>query len=158
MTYEDNKKKRSTLPVVGSVRSLASDLCFLDDIQLRTLVFVDGKKVLWLFKKSNNSKTMETTKKEMTMILRKLQDLQMWLSTNSLYEMTLNVDFNIFEESIAIYGHVGFFEDFRMNKSVWLYGFEPYEENRKQLNYFVKYVKKLSKYGNKKSESNQTPT
>ena len=26
MTYEDNKKKRSTLPVVGSVRSIASDL------------------------------------------------------------------------------------------------------------------------------------
>lgn len=34
MTYEDNKKKRSTLPVVGIVRSLASDLCFLDDFQL----------------------------------------------------------------------------------------------------------------------------
>ena len=34
MNYdEDNKKKRSTLPVVGSVRSLASYLCFLDDIQ-----------------------------------------------------------------------------------------------------------------------------
>lgn len=44
MTYEDNKKKRSTLPVVGCVCSLASDLCFLGDIQLRTLVFVDRKK------------------------------------------------------------------------------------------------------------------
>ena len=41
MTYEDNKKKRSTLHIVGSVRSIASDLCFLDDIQLRALVFVD---------------------------------------------------------------------------------------------------------------------
>ena len=63
MTYEDNKKKRSTLPVVGNVRAIASDLCFLDDIQLRTLVFMDGK-VLWLCKKSNNSKTktMETEK------------------------------------------------------------------------------------------------
>ena len=29
MTYEDNNKKRSTLPIVGSVRSLASDLCFM---------------------------------------------------------------------------------------------------------------------------------
>ena len=101
---------------------------------------------------------METTKEEMMMLLRELQDLQQWLSTNSLYEISLNVDFNIFEESIAIYGHVGFFEDFRMNKSVWLYSFESYEENRKQLNYFVKYAKKLSKYGNKKSEPNQTPT
>lgn len=27
MAYEDNKKKRSTLPVVGSVRAIASDLC-----------------------------------------------------------------------------------------------------------------------------------
>ena len=27
MTYEDNKKKRSTLPVVGIVRAIASDLC-----------------------------------------------------------------------------------------------------------------------------------
>ena len=27
MTYEDNKKKRNTLPVVGSVRAIASDLC-----------------------------------------------------------------------------------------------------------------------------------
>ena len=50
MTYEDNKKKRSTLPVVGSVRAIASDLCFLGDIQLRALVFVDGKKVLWFYR------------------------------------------------------------------------------------------------------------
>lgn len=41
MTYEDNKKKRSTLPVVGCVCAFASDLYFLGDIQLRTLVFVD---------------------------------------------------------------------------------------------------------------------
>ena len=27
MTYEDNKKKRSTLPIVGSVRAIATDLC-----------------------------------------------------------------------------------------------------------------------------------
>ena len=27
MTYEDNKKKRSTMPIVGSVRAIASDLC-----------------------------------------------------------------------------------------------------------------------------------
>ena len=50
MTYEDNNKKRSTLPVVAGVRAIASDLCFLGDIQLRTLVFVDRKKVLWLYR------------------------------------------------------------------------------------------------------------
>lgn len=70
MTYEDNKKKRSTLPVVVSVHSLASYLCFLDDIQLRTLVFVDGK-VLWFFKKSNNSKTMD--EKKVKQIKRQLE-------------------------------------------------------------------------------------
>ena len=50
MTYEDNKTKRSTLRVMGCVRAIASDLCFLDDIQLRALVFVDRKKVLWLYR------------------------------------------------------------------------------------------------------------
>ena len=50
MTYEDNKTKRSTLPVVGIVRSIDSDLCFLDDIQLRTLEFVGRKKVLWFYR------------------------------------------------------------------------------------------------------------
>lgn len=33
MTHEDNNKKRSTLPVVGCVRTIDSDLCFLDGIQ-----------------------------------------------------------------------------------------------------------------------------
>ena len=89
---------------------------------------------------------METTKEEMMMILRKLQDLQVWLSTNSLYEISLNVDFNIFEDSIMINCYTSDFDE--KGKSVWLYSFESYEENRKQLNYFIKYVKKLSKYGN----------
>ena len=102
---------------------------------------------------------METTKEEMMMLLRELQDLQMWLSTNSLYEISLNVDFNIFEEGIMINCYTCLFSNFdKKGKSVWLYSFEFYDENRKQLNYFVKYVKKISKYGNKKSQSNQTPT
>ena len=50
------------MPVVGSVFAHASDLCFLGDIQLRTLEFVDRKKVLWFFKTSNNSKTMDEKK------------------------------------------------------------------------------------------------
>ena len=48
--------------VMGGFRGFDAYLCFLGDIQLRTLVFVDRKKVLWFFKKSNNSKTMETEK------------------------------------------------------------------------------------------------
>ena len=147
MTYEDNKTKRSTLPIVGSVRAIASDLCFLDDIQLRTLVFVDGK-VLWFYKKSNNSKTMETTKDEMVMLLRELQNLQQWIY-NSSHEITLDINFCVFENSTAIYGYVSLFSDIvGLSKSIHLYSMSSYEENRTQLNYFIEYVKKLSKYGN----------
>ena len=32
MTYEDNKKKRSTLPVVGSVSAIAYDLCCMGGV------------------------------------------------------------------------------------------------------------------------------
>ena len=99
---------------------------------------------------------METTKEEMTMLLQELQNLQQWLSTNSLYEISLNVDFNIFEDSTMINCYTSDFDE--KGKSVWLYSFCSYEENRKQLNNFVKYVKKLAKYGRKKSESNNTPT
>lgn len=63
MTYEDNKTKRSIMRVMGCIRCFASDLCFLGDIQLPPFMRI-GKKVLWLFRKSNNSKTMETTKNE----------------------------------------------------------------------------------------------
>ena len=102
---------------------------------------------------------METTKEEMMQFLRELQDLQMWLSTNSLYEISLNVDFNIFEDSIMINCYTAYFRILmKKGKSVWLYSFKSYEENRKQLNYFVKYVKKLSKYENRKSEPNQKTT
>ena len=98
---------------------------------------------------------METTKEEMVMLLRELQNLQQWLF-NSLHEILLDVNFNVLENSIAIYGHVGFFLDFRMNKSVHLYSNSSYEENRTQLNYFIEYVKKLSKYGNNKRGNDTT--
>ena len=58
---------------MGSVRAIASDLCFLDDIQLRTLVFVDRKKVLWFFKKSNNSKTKTMNAEKVKQIERQLE-------------------------------------------------------------------------------------
>ena len=50
MTYEDNKTKRSIMCVMGGFRAFATDLCFLGGVQLRTLVFVDRKKVLWLYR------------------------------------------------------------------------------------------------------------
>lgn len=87
------------------------------------------------------------------MLLRELQNLQQWIS-NSLHEISLDINFNVLENSIAIYGHFVLFLDIRMNKSVHLYSNSSYEENRKSLNYFIEYVKKLSKYGSKKSESN----
>lgn len=133
MTYEDNKKKRSSLPVVGSVRAIDSDLCFLDDFQLRTLVFVDGK-VLWFYKKSNNSKTMETTKEEMMMLLRKLQDLQMWL-LNSGGKFSLII--RLFG-SIRIYASVVGIT----YRGVNLYNRKPFNENATNLDDFIYYVKR----------------
>lgn len=156
MTYEDNKKKRSTMRVVGCVRAIASDLCFLGGIQLLPFMRM-GSKVLWFFKKSNNSKTMETTKEEMMQFLRELQDLQQWLS-DSFHEITLDINFCVFENSTAIYGYVSLFSDIvGTSKSISLHSIISYEQNRTQLNYFVEYAKKLYKYGNRKSETNPTP-
>lgn len=107
------------------------------------------------FKQIVNKKTnTKTTKGEMMQFLRELQNLQQWLH-NSSHEITLDINFCVFENSTAIYGYVSLFSDIGgMSESVNLYSISSYEENRKQLNYFVKYVKKLAKYGLKKSESN----
>ena len=155
MTYEDNKTKRSTLPVVGGVRAIASDLCFLDDIQLRTLVFVDGK-VLFFYKKNNNSKTMETTKEEMVRILRKLQDLQMWL-----YKIDSVVKFDIYTSP----QHDGYIYcsascDENISKESFFIGFSndcSLNDNKRKLGSFIEHVTKLE-YECRKSESNRTPT
>ena len=101
---------------------------------------------------------METKKEEMMQFLRELQDLQMCLY-DSLDEITLDINFCVFENSTAIYGYVSLFSDIvGLSKSVSLHSIISYEQNRTQLNYFVEYAKKLSKYGNRKSEPNQTPT
>ena len=159
MSYEDNKAKRNTMRVMGGVRSLASDLCFLDDIQLPPFMRM-GSKVLWFYRQINNSKTktMETTKEEMIQFLRELQDLQMCLY-NSLHEITLDINFCVFEDSTVIYGYVSLFSDIvGMSKSISLNSIISYEQNRTQLNYFVEYAKKLSKYGNRKNKTNHTQT
>ena len=144
---------------MGGVRAIASDLCFLGDIQLPPFMRM-GSKVVWFIRQSNNSKTktMETTKEEMMILLRELQDLQQWIS-NSSHEITLDINFCVFENSTAIYGYVSLFSDIvGLSKSISLRSIISYEQNRTQLNYFVEYAKKLSKYGDRKSETNQTPT
>ena len=101
---------------------------------------------------------METTKEEMMQFLRELQDLQQWLS-DSFHEITLDINFCVFENSTAIYGYVSLFSDIEgMSESLNLYSISSYEQNRTQLNYFVEYAKKLYKYGKRKSETNRTPT
>ena len=101
---------------------------------------------------------METTKEEMMQFLRELQDLQMCIY-DSLHEITLDINFCVFENSTAIYGYVSLFSDIvGLSKSISIHSFVSYDQNRTQLNYFVEYVKKLYKYGNKKSKTNQTPT
>ena len=100
---------------------------------------------------------METTKEEMMKFLRELQDLQMWIS-DSLHEISLDIYFNLCKNSFDIYCHFNLFLDIRMNKSVYIHSQSSYEENRRQLNYFIEYAKKLSKYGNRKSKTNHTPT
>ena len=100
---------------------------------------------------------METTKEEMMHFLQELQNLQLWLS-NSSHEISLYIIFSVFENSINIDCYSSLFSDIKgTSKSVYLYSSSSYGENRTQLNYFIEYVKKLSKYGNRKSETNRTP-
>lgn len=96
---------------------------------------------------------METTKEEMMQLLRELQNLQQRLP-NSLHEIQISIDLYIDENSIRIYCYTVLFS---VTKSVYLYSRGSYEENRKQLNYFIEYVKKLSKYGNNKRGNDDAP-
>ena len=101
---------------------------------------------------------METTKEEMMMLLRELQDLQMWLY-DSLQEITLDINICVFGNGISISCYVCLFSDINgTRESVYFYSSNSYKENRAQLNYFVKYVKKIAKYGCEKGKLYQTPT
>lgn len=94
----------------------------------------------------------------MMQFLRELQDLQMCIF-NSFYEISLNINLCVFEDGVRIDCYTCLFSDIEgTGESVFLPYSSPYEENRAQLNYFVKYVKKLTKYGCKKGKPNQTPT
>ena len=137
--------------VMVGVRSLASDLCFLGDIQLRALEFVDGK-VLWFFKKSNNSKTMETTKEEMMMILRKLHDLQMWL-----YRIDSVVKIDIYTSpQDEGYIYCSAFCDENISKENFFIGFSndcSLNDNKRKLGSFIEHVTELE-YECRKSKTN----
>ena len=109
---------------------------------------MDGK-VLWFFKKSNNSKTMETTKEEMIMLLRELQDLQMWLLNSG----------RKFSLIITLYGNLKIFASVvgLTYRGVNLSNRKPFNENVAKLKDFIDFVKE-KEYECKKSETNRTPT
>lgn len=99
---------------------------------------------------------METTKEEMMMLLRELQDLQMWL-----YSIDSVVKLDIYtspQDEGYIYCIA--FTDKNISKANLLGGFSndySFKENKKELDSFVEHVTKLE-YECKKSESNHTPT
>ena len=101
------------------------------------------------FKQIVNKKTnTKTTEGEMMQFLRELQDFQMRIS-NSSHEISFSIDVCVFKYSIRVDCNTALFSDIDgTNKSVYLHNYNSYKENRTQLNYFIKYVKKLSKYGN----------
>lgn len=92
---------------------------------------------------------METTKKEMTMILRKLQDLQMWLMNRdckSSLILRINGNRKIFASVVGI-----------IYRSVNVYERRPFNENVANLKDFIDFVKE-KEYECRKSETNRTPT
>ena len=99
---------------------------------------------------------METTKKEMMMILRRLQDLQMWL-----YSIDSAVKLDIYtspqEEGYIYYSA---FCDENISKENFFIGFSndfSLNDNKKKLCSFIEHITKLE-YECRKSETNQTST
>ena len=101
-------------------------------------------------------KTMGTTKEEMVMMLRKLQDLQMWL-----YSIDSAVKLDIYT-SPKDKGYIYFlaFCDDNISKDNFFGGFSSgysLNDNKKELGSFIEHVTKLE-YECRKSETNRTPT
>ena len=92
---------------------------------------------------------METTKEEMMMILRKLQDLQMWL-LNSGCKFSL---------IIRLYGNIRIYASVvgLTYHGVNLSNRKPFNDNVANLKDFIYFVKE-KEYECRKSESNHTPT
>ena len=99
---------------------------------------------------------METTKEEMTMILRKLQDLQMWL-----YNIDSVVKFDIYTSpQDEGYIYCSAFCDENISKEHFFIVFSndcSLNDNKRKLGSFIEHVTKLE-YECKKIETNQTPT
>ena len=115
---------------------------------------MDGK-VLCFYKKSNNSKTMGTTKEEMIRILRKLHDLQMWL-----YSIDSVVKFDIYTSpQDEGYIYCSAFCDENISNENFFIGFSndcSLNDNKRKLGSFIEHVTKLE-YECRKSETNRTP-
>ena len=91
---------------------------------------------------------METTKEEMIILLRELQDLQMWLmnrDSKSSLILRINGNRKIFASVVGI-----------IYRSVNVYKRRPFNENVANLEDFIDYVKE-KEYECKKSETNRTP-
>ena len=99
---------------------------------------------------------METTKEEMVMLLRKLQDLQMWL-----YSIDSVVKIDIYtspQDEGYIYCLASC--DDNISKETFSGGFSScysLNDNKKELGSFIEHVTELE-YECKKSETNRTPT
>ena len=91
---------------------------------------------------------METTKEEMIMLLRELQDLQMWLLNSG----------RKFSIIITLYGNLKIFASVvgLTYHGVNLSNRKPFNENVANLKDFIDFVKE-KEYGNRKSETNRTP-
>ena len=92
---------------------------------------------------------METTKEEMMILLRELQDLQMWLmnrDSKSSLILRINGNRKIFASFVGI-----------IYRSVNVYERRPFNENVANLEDFFDFVKE-KEYECKKNETNQTPT
>ena len=92
---------------------------------------------------------METTKEEMIMLLRELQDLQMWLiniDSKSSLILRINGNRKIFASVVGI-----------IFRSVNVYKRRTFNENVANLEDFIDFVKE-KEYECKKSETNHTQT
>ena len=92
---------------------------------------------------------METTKEEMIMLLRELQDLQIWLLNSG----------RKFSLIIRLYGNIRIYASVvgLTYSAVSLFNRKPFNENVANLKDFIDFVKE-KEYGNRKSETNRTPT
>ena len=99
---------------------------------------------------------METTKEEMIMLLRKLQDLQMWL-----YSIDSVVKLDIYtspQDEGYIYCSAFCYEN--ISKENFSIGFSndcSLNDNKKELGSFIEHVTELE-YECRKSKTNRTPT